>query len=192
MTEPEDPEFERLIRREVHRRYKEARAAVQELTVALARAQGRVMELECQLRTGAEMTELAERIVTEGTVGIVASSLQERAVSWHATRFPASQRRAVMLKAIAELGEVADAVLSEDSDDPAHRNTGDGVTGEAADVVIALLVLTGRWPGGDLMTAVARKLTILETPGAHRSSLLPDRSSQEQVALPVLDWYSHS
>lgn len=55
-----------------------------------------------------------------------------------------------------------------------NRATGGGaILGESADVVIALLVLIDRWESGaDLFEAVGKKLTTLETPGAHRASAL--------------------
>ena len=97
------------------------------------------------------------------------NELQERAVRWHAARFPESERGHVMLKATAELGEVADAILFEEGQTPGKAS--DGVTGEAADVVLCLLIIVGRWSDDDLRAAVDAKLTRLETPGAHKASL---------------------
>ena len=99
------------------------------------------------------------------------ADLQKRAVSWHTKRFPDAIPFYVALKAIAELGEMADAIITRIGANGATGNPGDGITGEAADVVITLLVLTGRWCKEDLLSAVDRKLKVLETPEAHRASI---------------------
>jgi hypothetical protein len=75
------------------------------------------------------------------------------------------------LKVASEVGELADAVLA---DQGTNSATGDGdVLGEAADVVIATMVLLGRWrPGDDLMAAVRDKLNLLCDPSSgHRAAL---------------------
>lgn len=97
-------------------------------------------------------------------------TLQGRAARWHEERFPKAERHHVVLKTMAELGEVADAVIARDGIDSAAGKEGDGITGEAADVVIALMALIGRWSDDDLLTAIERKLSLLETPGAHKAS----------------------
>lgn len=97
-------------------------------------------------------------------------TLQERTVRWHTARFPEATAGQVALKAIAELGEVADALLSAEKDEP-HPERADGVLPESADVLICLLTLCGRYGYGDLFSAVEAKLSILETPGAHPASL---------------------
>lgn len=95
----------------------------------------------------------------------------DRIIAWHEARFPAAQREHVALKLCSEAGEVADAINGEVGTTSA---TGKGNVGEeAADVFIALTVLLGRWyPGVDLMAEVAKKVLILETPGAHKSASL--------------------
>jgi len=97
-------------------------------------------------------------------------TLQERIVRWHEERFPKAEAHHVALKAMAELGEVADSFLAEKGIDSATGKPGDGVPGEAADVMIALMALVGRWEGSDLLATVEKKLAILETPGAHVAS----------------------
>jgi len=90
-------------------------------------------------------------------------SLQDRVVAYHEARFPVCTPHEVILKAMAELGEVADAAQIQ-------MPRGDLVE-EAADVVITMFALTGRWYGANLLDAVEAKLGILSTPGAHRASL---------------------
>lgn len=97
-------------------------------------------------------------------------TLQKRAGKWHAGRFPDAQASLVLLKALTELGEVADAYLDQEGSMSATGERGDGISGEAADVVIALMVLTDRWTEENLLEAVERKLSLLETPGAHKAS----------------------
>lgn len=96
--------------------------------------------------------------------------LQRRAVAWHKEKWPASLPYRQALKAMAELGEVAEELLAEPGNRPEAAVT-EYVVNEAADVVITLLVLTGRYSREDLLAAVDRKLTLLTTPGAHRHSL---------------------
>ncbi|SRR6266705_2776759 len=98
------------------------------------------------------------------------TTLQKRVVRWHKDRFPEAEAHHVALKAMAELGEVADSFLHDEGVNSATGEAGDGVLGEAADVVIVLMTLVGRWMGDDLLTAVEKKLSILETPGAHKAS----------------------
>jgi hypothetical protein len=96
--------------------------------------------------------------------------LQVAVADWHKRRFPQAKTGHVMLKVMAECGEVADALSGEE--DPRTTSTGDGdVLAEAADTVLALLVLIGRfYPGADLLGAVWAKLAILSDPdGVHRS-----------------------
>lgn len=83
-------------------------------------------------------------------------ALSAMAVSWHRRRFPAAGAVHVALKAVSELGEVVDAILPSDLG-------GKGDVGEeAADVLITLLVLLGRfYPAVDLLGEVRAKLAIL-------------------------------
>ena len=99
------------------------------------------------------------------------SDLQERAANWHRQRFPDADQYHVALKSMEELGEVAEALNSEAGRKSATATAGD-VVAEAADVIICMLVLVGRWRVADLLDAVDRKLVTLETAGAHRASLL--------------------
>ena len=98
--------------------------------------------------------------------------IQTRAAAWHAARFPTCAAEDAALKAMAELGEVADAILARGRD-ASHPERAGEVTAEAADVVITMLALCGRFTAGDLLTAVADKLTILETPGGGHPGSLP-------------------
>lgn len=100
-------------------------------------------------------------------------NLQARATDWHVRRFPQAGQEHVALKAAEEIGEVASAVIG-----TLGRNTATGagdVPGEAADVVIALMVLLGRWYSpADLLEEVERKLSILTDPNSnHRSRAMP-------------------
>lgn len=99
-------------------------------------------------------------------------NLQDRATAWHAARFPACTAEDITLKAMAELGEVADAVLAEGRD-AAHPERAGTVLAEAADVLIPLLALCGRFGHGDLLGAVVAKLAVLETPGGTHPGCLP-------------------
>jgi hypothetical protein len=99
--------------------------------------------------------------------------LQPVAADWHARRFPKAKAGHVALKAQSELGELADALLGDDEDRRDEEPATGDVLGEAADVVICLLALIGRWyPGADLLGAVEAKLLVLvDENGTHRSSL---------------------
>jgi len=99
------------------------------------------------------------------------SSLQARAAAWHAARFPACTAEDITLKSMAELGEVADAILAEGRD-AAHPERAGTVLAESADVLVTLLALCGRFSRGDLLAAVDAKLKILETPGGSHPGCL--------------------
>lgn len=88
-----------------------------------------------------------------------------RIVEWHEARFPAAQMEHVALKVCEEAGEVAKAINGVAGADSA---TGIGdVGGEAADVMIALSVLLGRWfPEIDLDVEVEQKLAVLTDPNS--------------------------
>ncbi len=76
--------------------------------------------------------------------------LQTRVGDWHRARFPDAQMFHVTLKAVEEIGEVAEAVngvLGSRTMTTAGRCS---VLEEAADVVITMLVLCDRWVGLDL------------------------------------------
>lgn len=100
------------------------------------------------------------------------ASLQDRAASWHAARFPRCTPEDITLKSMAELGEVADAVLAAGRDG-SHPERAGTVLAEAADVMVTLLALCGRFGHGDLLAAVDAKLTVLETPGGTHPGCLP-------------------
>lgn len=107
---------------------------------------------------------------------------QDRVVAWHSARFPDAIAPLVFAKASEELGEVATAMLAEIGTTSATGKPGD-VAAEAADVVIAMLALVGRWwPDRDVLVEVDRKLCRLETPNAHPASRLaastPDTGSE--------------
>ncbi len=101
-------------------------------------------------------------------------TLQDRVVDWHRRRFPDAGPVHVALKACEEVGELAGAVLGAQDD---ATSTGDGdALSEAADVMICLMALLGRWghpvSDCDLLAAVERKLAILTDPtSSHRSAL---------------------
>lgn len=104
----------------------------------------------------------------------MSGDLQQRVAAWHADRFPAAQPYNVMLKAVEELGELAEAVngtCTADLSDKVTARRGD-VPDEAADVAVTLLVLLGRWfAPADLLEAVEAKLAILTDPDSgHRSA----------------------
>jgi NTP pyrophosphatase (non-canonical NTP hydrolase) len=92
------------------------------------------------------------------------TGLQDRAARWHAARFPACTVEDIALKSMAELGEVADAILAEGRD-AAHPERAGAVLAESADVMVTLLAICGRFGHGDLMEAVDAKLRVLETRG---------------------------
>ena len=102
----------------------------------------------------------------------VTASLQARTAAWHAARFPACTAEDIALKSMAELGEVADAVLAEGRD-AAHPERAGTVLAESADVLVTLLALCGRFGHGDLLAAVDAKLQVLETPGGTHPGCLP-------------------
>jgi NTP pyrophosphatase (non-canonical NTP hydrolase) len=102
-----------------------------------------------------------------------AGSRQDRAASWHAARFPSCTPEDIVLKSMAELGEVADAILAEGRD-AAHPERAGTVLAESADVVVTLLALCGRFGHGDLLAAVSGKLALLETPGGTHPGCLPE------------------
>ncbi len=114
----------------------------------------------------------AEQIiqVEGGVMTNTYQELSERIIAWHFARFPNAKCEHVSLKLCTETAEVADAVLS---DVGMNGASGKGeVALEAADVVIALTVLLGRWYCNvDLFEEVEKKITILETPGAHKASI---------------------
>jgi NTP pyrophosphatase (non-canonical NTP hydrolase) len=95
--------------------------------------------------------------------------LQELVADWHRARFPHDDARDVVLKAVTEMGEVAEAILTEQGRNSA-KEPGD-VLEEAGDVVIALMALCARYGYGDLLESARRKYERLNTPGAHRASI---------------------
>ncbi len=88
-------------------------------------------------------------------------ALASMAVAWHRQRFPAAGPQHVALKAVAEFGELLDAIL------PADLGGKGNIGEEAADVLLTLLVLVGRfYPSVDLLAEVRAKLAILANPAA--------------------------
>ena len=100
------------------------------------------------------------------------TALQERAARWHAARFPRCTVEDIALKAMSELGEVADAILA-GGRDAAHPERAGTVLAECADVAVTLLAICGRGGHGDLLAAVDVKLRVLETPGGTHPGCLP-------------------
>lgn len=113
--------------------------------------------------------------------GGTVDSLQERVTAWHVARFPAAQREHVALKGAEEMGEVASAINGDAGKNSATGRGGNAAE-EAADVVICMLVLLGRWyPERDLLTEVERKLAILTDPNSgHRASLAATQTGRHQ------------
>lgn len=94
-------------------------------------------------------------------------ALASMAVAWHRQRFPAAGAVHIALKAVAELGELLDAIL------PADLGGKGDVGEEAADVLICLFALVGRfYPAVDLLAEVRAKLAILSNPDSGHPSAL--------------------
>lgn len=105
----------------------------------------------------------------------VMTALQHRIGEWHRERFPSAQLYHVLIQAMDEMGEVAEAANFDLSEGKWGREG--SVPDEAADVVIAMAVLVDRWyPGEDLLQSVKRKLAILTDPDSRHRSALTDRS----------------
>jgi len=112
------------------------------------------------------MSNLQDKAVAEL---VVLRSLQNRVGDWHRQRFPAAEMEYVALKTCEEVGELASAVLGLVGTNSAIGK-GD-VAGEAADVVICIMVLLDRWYPVSLFGAVEAKLAILnDLNSGHRSA----------------------
>lgn len=98
-------------------------------------------------------------------------ALAAMVVSWHRDRFPAAGPEHVALKAASEVGELCDEVCTVAMGAGSLTSSYE-VGREAADVVICLLALLGRWyPDVDLLAEVRAKLAILRNPDSgHRSA----------------------
>jgi NTP pyrophosphatase (non-canonical NTP hydrolase) len=98
------------------------------------------------------------------------NDLQERAVDWHIKRFPDAEAVHVALKMCEEAGEVCRALNGELGKNSA---TGYGdVCCEVADVIIAAMVLAGRYYNIDIAHDIDSKLKILTDPNSgHRARL---------------------
>lgn len=68
MGEPKDAVFERKARRAVWERYKAKAKECQDLLNLLAQAQSSIDQLKFALAEQAEIVDLAERIISDGTV----------------------------------------------------------------------------------------------------------------------------
>lgn len=101
--------------------------------------------------------------------------LQELVTRWHTQMFPDAIVFEVTTKASEELGECSAEVLIDKAgsmnlkEKPLNTNA----PAEAADVVICLMALLGRWyPGYDLMEEVAKKMLKLTDPNSgHRAAM---------------------
>lgn len=130
-----------------------------------------------------------------------APTLQQQVATWHAARFPTAAACNLALKAVEELGEVAEALNAELVGTDADAARGGTVAEEAADVVIVLLGLLGRfYPTQDLLAHVEAKLAILQDPASgHRSSTRPPAATASAATvchdcgLPIVggkgDWW---
>lgn len=97
---------------------------------------------------------------------------QDAVVQWHEKRFPDAGPEHVVMKTMAELGELADAINGRiGKNSPGARGE---VGEEAADVAITILALLGRFfPEISWEAEVADKLAILTDPtSGHRSAAL--------------------
>jgi len=121
------------------------------------------------------------------TPNLGAIDLQRRIGDWHRARFPEAEIENVALKLSEEAGEVARAVNGQVGKNSA---TGGGsVPDEAADVVIAAMVLVERWcPGVDVLQAVENKLTTLTDPESGHPSSVQARPAP-QPATERIPWH---
>lgn len=88
--------------------------------------------------------------------------LQVRAGTWHARRRPHSSPYRHAVKAMSTMGELAEA-LDYAAANPFVPSRNRRVVGAAVEVVVAMLVLIGRWwPDEDLLGAVAERLDQIE------------------------------
>jgi NTP pyrophosphatase (non-canonical NTP hydrolase) len=88
------------------------------------------------------------------------NAFQRQVVTWHVGRFPDATREQVALKACEEVGEVARAI----------NGRGDLVT-EAADAVICLMALVGRFSDVDLLNATKDRFEFVTDPAnGHRAA----------------------
>ena len=97
------------------------------------------------------------------------TDLQTRVAAWHARRFPTAGAAELGLKASSEVGELCEA-LQAVIDDREPRDGHDAAY-EAADVLVVILALVGRYfPGRDLLAETEARVTRFENPnGGHRS-----------------------
>jgi NTP pyrophosphatase (non-canonical NTP hydrolase) len=97
--------------------------------------------------------------------------LQEAAAEWHRRRYPDADMKGQITKTVEELGELARAVNA--LEHPELTVPGSAIQAEAADVLLCMYVLIGRWfPGFDLTDEARKKLAILNDPNSgHRSAL---------------------
>lgn len=91
--------------------------------------------------------------------------------AWHSTVFPRATSSDLFVKTTEELGEVAEALSADEGRNSKKSPEGLSVVEEAADVIICLMALCGRYYEADVMVAVEAKFKLLMTPGAHRASI---------------------
>lgn len=100
------------------------------------------------------------------------SAAQAMATAWHVQRFPQARALGIFAKAVEEMGEVATALIYDNLTNAGATGKPGDVAAEAADVVICLLALVGRfYPDRDVTDEVFKKLNLLLTPGAHKSGI---------------------
>lgn len=104
-------------------------------------------------------------------------TLQNKIGGWHRARFPYANPNVVILRAMSELGELADALNAMAPDDVTNGTAGNPAE-EAADVVIAMMVFVDRWYWKtDLLELVENKLAkLVDVHSGHRSALRKDQA----------------
>lgn len=107
------------------------------------------------------------------------SKLQQLCGKWHKQKFPLATNIEVALKAAEEMGEVAQEVLG-DSSNNSFPERGGHTPEEAADVAITLFVLLERfYPGRDLLKEVQKKMDIMTDPTSGHRAAIYIRSEME-------------
>lgn len=102
----------------------------------------------------------------------MSSKIQKLCGKWHEQKFPLATDIEVALKSCEEMGEVAQEVLG-DSSNNSFPERGGHTPEEAADVAICLFILLERYyPGRDLLEEVQKKMDIMTDPNSgHRAAI---------------------